>query len=110
MYNGFLTIRQYSPKDETNMKVALMSVNNQGTIMIEEGPLNTVWFVSGPIFTLTSTYRKIHDSIDVELPSKASRSFMRKGTRLVQTITKEENGRKIKFKKIYNQIRQFEFL
>ncbi|VDM54843.1 unnamed protein product [Angiostrongylus costaricensis] len=63
--NGFLTIRQYSPKDETTMKVALMS---------------------------------------------ASRSFKRKGTRLVQTITKEQNGRQIKFKKIYNQIQQFESL
>ncbi|KJH50387.1 hypothetical protein DICVIV_03467 [Dictyocaulus viviparus] len=30
MHSGFLTIRQYPPKNETTSKVALMSVNNQG--------------------------------------------------------------------------------
>ncbi|KAJ1363283.1 hypothetical protein KIN20_023120 [Parelaphostrongylus tenuis] len=109
-YNGFLTIRQYPPKDATTIKVALTSVNNQGTVMVEEGPLDTVQFTSGPRLSLTSTYRKIHGSLDDMLLNKASRSFTRKGMRLIQAITKEQNGRKIKFKKIYNQIRKFEFL
>ncbi|EYB99232.1 hypothetical protein Y032_0124g1234 [Ancylostoma ceylanicum] len=106
---GFLTIRQYPPAGEKVMKVALTTVNNQGSTMIEEGPMTKVEGTSGPILNLSPIYMNIQKDLQRIMPKKISRSFTKKGSRLIQTATKETNGRKIKFKKVYSRIREFEF-
>ncbi|KHJ79330.1 hypothetical protein OESDEN_21025 [Oesophagostomum dentatum] len=107
--NGFLTIRQYPPFDKVK-KVALTTVSNQGVTMIEEGTMTRTEGTSGPILNFTPIYTRINDELQGITPKKITRSFVRKGNRLIQTIAKETNGRKIKFKKVYNRIREFEFL
>ncbi|KAK6738263.1 hypothetical protein RB195_020397 [Necator americanus] len=107
--NGFLTIRQYPPVGEQSMKVALTTVSNQGANIIEEGPLTKTERTSGPILNLTPIYFNIRKDLQHIISKRVSRSFVKKGNRLIQTITKEVKGRKIKFKKLYNRIREFEF-
>ncbi|CAJ0605303.1 unnamed protein product [Cylicocyclus nassatus] len=109
LQNGFLTIRQYAPEGERMKKVALSSVNNQGVTIIEEGPLSRKLGTSGPILNLFPVFTNIQTELQRMIPRKINRSFARKGNRLVQTVTKETNGRKIKFKKVYDRIREYEF-
>ncbi|EPB78310.1 reeler domain protein [Ancylostoma ceylanicum] len=104
---GFLTIRQYPPAGEKVMKVALTTVNNQGSTMIEEGPMTKVEGTSGPILNLSPIYMNIQKDLQRIMPKKISRSFTKKGSRLIQTATKETNGRKIKFKKTQRENKTF---
>ncbi|KAK5973590.1 hypothetical protein GCK32_011077, partial [Trichostrongylus colubriformis] len=108
-HNGFLTIRQYPPIGDNTIKVALNSVNNQGLSLIEEGPLSYVENTSGPILNLMPIYVKPLEGTNFSM-KRWSRSFVRKGARLIQSVSKEINGRKIKFRKIYERIREFDFL
>ncbi|VDO75203.1 unnamed protein product [Haemonchus placei] len=64
LLNGFLTIRQYPPPEDNTIRVALSSVNNQGFILIEEGPLSYTENTSGPILNLAPIEVKIFEGLD----------------------------------------------
>ncbi|XGW07515.1 hypothetical protein V3C99_010576 [Haemonchus contortus] len=110
LLNGFLTIRQYPPPGDNTIRVALSSVNNQGLTLVEEGPLSYTENTSGPILNLAPIDVKIFEGLDQISLKRWTRSFVRKGAKMIQSVSKEVNGRKIKFKKIYERVREFDFL
>ncbi|WKX95245.1 hypothetical protein Q1695_012027 [Nippostrongylus brasiliensis] len=112
--NGFLTIRQYPPMGEKTLKVALSSVNNQGVILVEEGPLTDEEGTGLTTITVSPQYVKMYEEELERFPSLSPetwvRSFTRKGPRLIQSVSRETEGRKLRFKKLYQQIREPDFL
>ncbi|VDL80561.1 unnamed protein product, partial [Nippostrongylus brasiliensis] len=112
--NGFLTIRQYPPMGEKTLKVALSSVNNQGVILVEEGPLTDEEGTGLTTITVSPQYVKMYEEELERLTSLSPetwvRSFTRKGPRLIQSVSRETEGRKLRFKKFYQQIREPDFL
>uniref|UniRef100_A0A1I7XV85 DUF1794 domain-containing protein n=1 Tax=Heterorhabditis bacteriophora TaxID=37862 RepID=A0A1I7XV85_HETBA len=113
-HNGFMTIRQYAPNGDNAEKAALMTVNNVvmilGVAFVEEGDILKVERSNGWHLNLVPVYMNVKEELKDKVPTKLARSFVRKGSKLMQLITKEEKGRTLKFTKIYNRIKEFQFL
>ncbi|KHN83347.1 Protein eyes shut [Toxocara canis] len=100
--NGFLTIRNHP--DETQL-VALTSVSNSGLIMIEEGELR------GSSIIFKPHYRVSHPLVANKMPREMSRSFLKNGEKLLQSVSKKSvDGKNEHISKHYKKIVNIEFL
>uniref|UniRef100_A0A0M3HQA3 EGF-like domain-containing protein n=1 Tax=Ascaris lumbricoides TaxID=6252 RepID=A0A0M3HQA3_ASCLU len=99
---GFVTIR--NRPDEAQL-VALSSVSNLGVMMIEEGELH------GSSVTLKPRYRVTHPLIHDVMPKDMSRSFLKNGEKLLQSVSKKNaDGKNEHISKHYKKIVHIEYL
>ncbi|VDK44693.1 unnamed protein product [Anisakis simplex] len=100
--NGFLSIRN---RPEETPLVAISSVSNSGTILIEEGEL------LGTSMILKPRYQFSHPLIDQNQLGQMSRTFLKNGKKLLQSINrKRADGRNDLVNKHYKKIEVIQYL
>ncbi|CAI4224287.1 unnamed protein product [Auanema sp. JU1783] len=110
--NGFITVRQYAPKGEEQItRAALMTVSNTGVTLIEEGDVMTTRTTMGHHLNMGILYQLAPMESKKKLGKKQFRSFVRKGNRLMQLLTREEeDGRITKHSKTYTRTKEFQYM
>jgi len=86
--------------------VALLTSDNNGVIMIEEGELVSNGIRLVPYYTAA-----FNSQTSDRLPAKMERTFVRNGQSLLQSITKRmRNGANRHIGKHYTRLQHFEYL